>query len=81
MKIVFIVGTAGAGKSLLASKIFEYYTRNGAVVGMLNLDPAVENLPYTCDVDVSDYVDIVSIMRQFDLGPYGSMIMANDLIA
>ena len=81
MKIVFIVGTAGAGKSLLASKIFEYYTRNGAFVGMLNLDPAVENLPYTCDVDVRDYVDIVSIMRQYDLGPNGSMIMANDLIA
>jgi GTPase SAR1 family protein len=81
MKTIFIVGTAGAGKSLLASKIFEYYTRNGAFVGMLNLDPGVENLPYTCDVDVRDYVDIVSIMRQYDLGPNGSIIMANDLVA
>ena len=81
MKIVFIVGTAGSGKSLLASKISEYYTRNGAFVGMLNLDPGVENLPYTCDVDVRDHVDITSIMRQYDLGPNGSMIMANDLIA
>ena len=81
MKIIFIIGTAGAGKSLLASKVFEYYTRNGAFVGMLNLDPGVENLPYTCDVDVRDYVDIVSIMRQYDLGPNGSMIMANDLVA
>ncbi len=81
MKAIFIVGTAGAGKSLLASKIFDYYTRNGAFVGMLNLDPGVENLPYTCDVDVRDYVDIVSIMRQYDLGPNGSIIMANDLVA
>jgi len=81
MKAIFIVGTAGAGKSLLASKIFDYYTRNGAFVGMLNLDPAVENLPYMCDVDVRDYVDIVSIMRQYDLGPNGSIIMANDLLA
>jgi GPN-loop GTPase len=81
MKAIFMVGTAGAGKSLLASKIFDYYTRNGAFVGMLNLDPAVENLPYTCDVDVRDYVDIVSIMRQYDLGPNGSIIMANDLVA
>jgi len=81
MKVIFIVGTAGAGKSLLASKIFDYYTGNGAFVGMLNLDPAVENLPYTCDVDIRDYIDIVSIMRQYDLGPNGSMIMANDLIA
>src|SRR5215831_14907725 len=81
MKIIFLAGTAGSGKSLLASKIFDYYTRNGAFVGMLNLDPGVENLPYTCDVDVRDYVDIVSIMRQYDLGPNGSMIMANDLVA
>lgn len=81
MKAIFIVGTAGSGKSLLTSKIFDYYTRNGAFVGMLNLDPGVENLPYTCDVDVRDYVDIVSIMRQYDLGPNGSIIMANDLVA
>lgn len=81
MKAIFIVGTAGAGKSLLASRIFDYYTRNGAFVGILNLDPGVENLPYTCDVDVRDYVDIVSIMKQYDLGPNGAMIMASDLIA
>lgn len=81
MKTIFIVGTAGSGKSLLASKILEYYTSNGAFVGILNLDPAVENLPYTCDVDARDYVDIVSIMRQYDLGPNGSIIMANDLLA
>lgn len=81
MKTIFIVGTAGAGKSLLASKIFDYYTRNGSFVGMLNLDPGVENLPYTCDVDVRDHIDIGSIMRQYDLGPNGALIMANDLIA
>jgi GTPase SAR1 family protein len=81
MKAIFLVGTAGSGKSLLASKILDYYSRNGAFVGMLNLDPGVENLPYTCDIDVRDYVDIVQIMKQYDLGPNGSMIMANDLIA
>lgn len=81
MKAIFLVGTAGSGKSLLASKILDYYSRNGAFVGMLNLDPGVENLPYTCDIDVRDYVDIVQIMKQYDLGPNGSMIMANDLLA
>jgi len=81
MKAIFIVGTAGAGKSLLASKILDYYSQNGAFVGMLNLDPGVENLPYTCDIDVRDYIDIVQIMKQYDLGPNGAMIMANDLIA
>ncbi|MEK0323941.1 MAG: ATP/GTP-binding protein, partial [Nitrosopumilus sp.] len=44
-------------------------------------DPGVENMPYTCDVDVRDYVDYVSIMQKYDLGPNGGLIMANDLIA
>ncbi len=81
MKSIFIVGTAGAGKSLLTSKIYDYYTRNGAFAAILNLDPGVETLPYACDVDVRDHVDIISIMKQYGLGPNGALIMANDLIA
>ena len=81
MKTIFISGTAGAGKSLLTSKLYEYYTKNGVFAAVLNLDPGVENMPYTCDVDVRDYVDYVSIMQKYDLGPNGALIMANDLIA
>ena len=81
MKTIFISGTAGSGKSLLTSRLLESYTKNGVFTAVLNLDPGVESLPYTCDVDVRDYVDIVSIMQKYDLGPNGAMIMANDLIA
>ena len=81
MKIIFVTGTAGAGKSLLVSKIQEYYTKNGAFAAILNLDPGVESLPYSCDIDVRDHVDIISIMKQYDLGPNGALVMANDLIA
>ena len=81
MKSIFLTGTAGSGKSLLTSKIYEYYTSNGAFVAILNLDPGVESLPYTCDIDVRDQIDIVSIMKQYELGPNGALIMANDLIA
>ena len=81
LKTIFVSGTAGSGKSLLTSKLYEYYTKNGAFAAVLNLDPGVEKMPYTCDIDVRDYVDIVSIMQQYDLGPNGAMVMANDLIA
>jgi GTPase SAR1 family protein len=81
LKSIFISGTAGAGKSLLTSRLSEYYAKNGAFASIMNLDPGVESLPYTCDIDVRDYVDIVSIMQKYDLGPNGAMIMANDLIA
>ncbi len=81
MKSIFIVGTAGSGKSLLTSKIHEYYTKAGSFASILNLDPGVETLPYSCDVDVRDFVDIISLMKQYELGPNGALIMANDLIA
>jgi len=76
-----VTGTAGSGKSLLTTKIYEYYTKNSAFAAILNLDPGVESLPYTCEIDVRDYVDIIAIMKQYDLGPNGALIMANDLIA
>jgi len=81
LKAIFVTGTAGSGKSMLTSKILEYYQKNGVFASVLNLDPGVESLPYRPDVDVRDYVDIVQIMKQYDLGPNGSRIMANDLIA
>jgi len=81
LKTIFVSGTAGSGKSLLTSKLLEHYTNSGVFAAVLNLDPGVENMPYTCDVDVRDYIDYVSIMQQYDLGPNGALVMANDLIA
>jgi GTPase SAR1 family protein len=81
LKSIFVTGTAGSGKSLLTSKLYEYYAKNGAFAAVLNLDPGVRNLPYTCDVDVREYVDVVDIMQRYDLGPNGAVVMANDLIA
>ncbi len=81
MKVIFLTGTAGAGKSLLTSKIKEYYAKNSAFPATLNLDPGVGHLPYSPDVDVRDYVDINSLMEEYGLGSNGSLIMANDLIA
>ena len=81
MKVIFLTGTAGAGKSLQTSKIKEYYAKNSAFPATLNLDPGVGHLPYSPDVDVRDYVDINSIMEEYALGSNGSLIMANDLVA
>jgi hypothetical protein len=41
----------------------------------------VASLPYSPDIDVRDYIDLNSLMEQYELGSNGSLIMANDLIA
>jgi GTPase SAR1 family protein len=81
MSIVFIVGTAGSGKSLLTSAFSEWLKMAKQDVAILNLDPGVATLPYTPDVDVRDYVNIGNLMEEYQLGPNGALILAADLIA
>lgn len=78
---VFVTGTAGSGKSLLTSRLLQWYRDNGAYPIALNLDPGVGSLPYEPDVDVRDFIDIGTLMDNFSLGPNGALIMASDMVA
>ena len=71
LETIFITGTAGSGKSLLTSKLIQWYKD----------DPGVISLPYEPYVDVRNYIDIDKIMSEHNLGPNGALIMAADLIA
>jgi GTPase SAR1 family protein len=81
MDSIFVTGTAGAGKSLLASRLLQWYSDSGSYSVSLNLDPGAESLPYQPDVDVRDYVDMKAIMDDYNLGPNGSLVVASDLIS
>ena len=81
MQTIFVTGTAGSGKSLLTSKLIQWYKDNSFYPVSLNLDPGVISLPYEPDVDVRNYINIDKIMSQHELGPNGALIMAADMIA
>jgi GTPase SAR1 family protein len=81
MFVVFIIGTAGSGKSMLTASFSEWLKISKQNVAIVNLDPGVLTLPYSPDVDVRNYVDIESLMEKYGLGPNGALIMAADLIA
>ncbi|SRR5579884_447663 len=81
MFAVFVTGTAGSGKSLLTSKLMQWYNDLGAYPACLNLDPGVVSLPYEPDLDVRDYIDINDLMANHHLGPNGSLVVASDMIA
>jgi hypothetical protein len=81
MFIVFIIGTAGSGKSLLTATFSEWLKMSKQDVALVNMDPGVQRLPYSPDVDVRDHVDIMNLMEEYGLGPNGALIMAADLIA
>jgi len=81
MFIVFIIGTAGSGKSLLTATFSEWLKMSKQDVAVVNLDPGALTLPYSPDVDVRNYVDVGSLMEKYGLGPNGALVMAADLIA
>jgi GTPase SAR1 family protein len=81
MFIVFIIGTAGSGKSLLTGVLSEWLKMSKQDVATVNLDPGAVTLPYSPDVDVRDYVNVDELMEKYSLGPNGALIMAADLIA
>jgi len=81
MDAIFITGTAGSGKSLLTSRLLQWYEDRKSFPISINLDPGVVSLPYEPDVDVRDYIDINTLMEKYNLGPNGSLVMASDMIA
>lgn len=78
---IFVTGTAGSGKSLLTSRLLQWYRDRGAYPVTLNLDPGVVTLPYEPDIDVRNYIDISTLMESYGLGPNGALVMASDMIA
>jgi len=79
--VVFIIGTAGSGKSRLTAAFNEWLKISEQDVATVNLDPGVITLPYSPDVDVRDYVNVDRLMDEYRLGPNGALIMASDLVA
>ena len=81
MFIIFIIGTAGSGKSLLTASFNEWLKIGKQKAATVNLDPGVLNLPYVPDIDIRNYININQIMNEYGLGPNGALILAADLIA
>ena len=81
LKAIFLLGTAGSGKSTMASVAKKWLVSNGVNALTANLDPGAERLPYVPDVDVRDYVQLDEVMDRYGLGPNGAMIVSCDLIA
>ncbi len=81
MFVVFIIGTAGSGKSTLTSTLSNWLEDHDISTITVNLDPAVDELPYEPDVDVRDYITVDYVMKKYKLGPNGAIIAAIDMIA
>lgn len=78
---IYVVGTAGSGKSKFTAAMVRWMKERGLDAVTLNLDPGAEALPYGPDVDIRDWIRLGDVMDQYELGPNGAQVMAADLIA
>ena len=77
----FLIGTAGSGKSTLAQNYKHWCHQQGLESIIINLDPGVEKIPYTPDIDIRDWIRLSEVMESHELGPNGAQIACADMIA
>lgn len=78
---VYFIGTAGSGKSTLTDIFKKWMELRGLDSITVNLDPGAENLPYSPDVDIRDWISLEEVMSSYGLGPNGAQIACADMIA
>ena len=70
--VLFIVGTAGAGKSSLVTSFQRWSRFLETEVIAVNLDPGAERVHYDAEFDVRDLISLSEVMDEYDLGPNGA---------
>ena len=81
MIFIYMVGTAGSGKSSMTAAMYDWCLRQQFDVITVNLDPGVETLPYTPDVDVREWISLQEVMNEYELGPNGAQVVCADEVA
>ncbi len=81
MNLIFVIGTAGSGKSSFTAKFTQFLEFHREDVMAVNLDPGSIILPYAANVDVREYIKVEELMEEYGLGPNGGLMLAHDMMA
>ncbi|MFP4558465.1 MAG: ATP/GTP-binding protein [Archaeoglobaceae archaeon] len=78
---IYMTGTAGSGKTYLTNGFSEWLDLKRLDSITVNLDPGVDKLPYTPDVDIREWLTLENVMDVYGVGPNGAQIICADLIS
>ncbi|KAJ2959219.1 hypothetical protein NQZ79_g5314 [Umbelopsis isabellina] len=76
---ILCIGMAGSGKTTLMQRLNAHLHSEKRPPYILNLDPAVGNLPFTANIDIRDTVNYKEVMKQYNLGPNGGILTSLNL--
>lgn len=69
-----VIGPPGSGKTTYCHGMQQFLEALKRPACIVNLDPANENIPYSCDVDISELISLEDVMSNLELGPNGGLL-------
>ncbi|GAB0132323.1 hypothetical protein EsDP_00000763 [Epichloe bromicola] len=78
---IVCVGMAGSGKTTFMQRINAHLHSKEQPPYVINLDPAVLNVPFEPNIDIRDSVNYEEVMKQYGLGPNGGILTSLNLFA
>lgn len=69
-----VCGSPGSGKSTYCHGKYQLFNALNRPIAVVNLDPANENIPYPCAIDIASLITVEDVMKEYGLGPNGAML-------
>ncbi|KAK9819138.1 hypothetical protein WJX74_009372 [Apatococcus lobatus] len=79
--VILVIGMAGSGKTALMQRLNSHLHMRKIPGYILNLDPAVLDVPYGANIDIRDTVNYKNVMKEYNLGPNGGILTSLNLFA
>ncbi|XP_056333665.1 GPN-loop GTPase 1 [Danio aesculapii] len=78
---LIVLGMAGSGKTTFVQRLTAYLHSKKTPPYVINLDPAVHEVPFPANIDIRDTVNYKEVMKQYGLGPNGGIVTSLNLFA
>ncbi|XP_051579107.1 GPN-loop GTPase 1-like [Myxocyprinus asiaticus] len=78
---LIVLGMAGSGKTTFVQRLTAYLHTKKSPPYVINLDPAVHEVPFPANIDIRDTVNYKEVMKQYGLGPNGGIVTSLNLFA
>ncbi|XP_008070939.1 GPN-loop GTPase 1 isoform X1 [Carlito syrichta] len=78
---LLVLGMAGSGKTTFVQRLTGHLHSQGCPPYVINLDPAVHEVPFPANIDIRDTVKYKEVMKQYGLGPNGGIVTSLNLFA
>uniref|UniRef100_A0A3P8RJ41 GPN-loop GTPase n=1 Tax=Amphiprion percula TaxID=161767 RepID=A0A3P8RJ41_AMPPE len=78
---LIVLGMAGSGKTTFVQRLTAHLHTEKSPPYVINLDPAVHEVPFPANIDIRDTVNYKEVMKQYGLGPNGGIVTSLNLFA